>query len=118
MSLTALGALVLTGCVVREDYGYRRRAVVVEPAPVVVAPAPAPQAEVVVTEAPPPPQVEVVTVSPGPEFLWIGGVWAWHGRWVWEPGHWARPPRHGAHWYAPHYVYRNGAHIWVQGGWR
>lgn len=121
VGLAALSTLVLAGCVVREEYGYRRhgyvvRETVVAPAPVVVAPAP--PAEVVVTEAPPAPQVEVVTVSPGPGFIWVGGIWAWHGRWVWESGHWARPPHPGMRWEGGHYYYRGGRHVWIAGGWR
>jgi len=50
--------------------------------------------------------------------VWIPGVWVWHGRWVWETGRWSLPPRRGAVWVPHHYVYRNGVHIWVQGGWR
>lgn len=115
VSLAALSMFVLSGCVVRERYGYGRHGYVVRET--VVAPVP-PPAEVVVTEAPPPAQVEVIPVRPGPEFVWVGGVWAWHGRWVWEAGRWDRPPRPGVHWVAGRYYYRGGRHVWVAGGWR
>ncbi len=105
--LIALGSTLLSGCVVRERTVYRQA-----PPPAVVG------QEVVVTEAPPPPIVETVTVSPGPGFLWIGGVWAWHGHWVWERGHWGRPPHPGAVWVAHRYEYRNGVHVFIRGGWR
>ena len=66
-----------------------------------------------------PPYVEVQTVSPGPDFVWIGGLWVWGGgRWVWERGHWDRPPHPGAVWVPHRYVYRNGRHVFVRGGWR
>ena len=103
-----LAGLVMSGC----DVYVRppaERVVVAEPGGVVVA------------EAPPaaPPFVEVETVSPGPDYVWIGGVWMWGGnRWVWERGHWDRPPRHGAVWVPHRYEYRNGRHVFIRGGWR
>lgn len=104
--LVVVGTSMLTGCVVHERVVYRQR-----PAAVV-------DNEVVVTEAPPPPIVEETVVAPGPGFVWVGGVWAWHGRWVWEKGHWAHPPRPGAVWVAPRYVVHGGRRVWVRGGWR
>ena len=105
--LLATGAVLVSGCVVRERTVYRRPY-----APVVV------DQEVVVDGAPPPVVVETQTISPGPDFIWIGGVWAWHGRWVWEGGHWGRPPHPGAVWVAHRYEYRNGVHVFIRGGWR
>lgn len=101
-------ALLTSGCVYRERVVYR------QPPPG----APAIDQEVVVNEAPPPDVVETVTVSPGPGFIWVGGYWGWHGHWVWAPGHWARPPYRGAVWVPHRYVYRNGVHVYVRGGWR
>jgi len=109
--LVLAGAFLASGCVVRERVVYR------QPPAQVVATEPA-GTEVTVTEAPPPPIVETVAVSPGPAFVWIDGVWAWHGRWVWEGGHWAHPPRPGAVWVPHRYEYRNGVHVFVRGGWR
>ena len=81
-----------------------------------------PAAEVEVSSAPPPPPavVDVETPMPGPDFVWIGGVWVWGpgGRWVWEKGHWDHPPHPGAVWVAHSYAYRNGRHVFVRGGWR
>jgi hypothetical protein len=105
--LIAIGSILVSGCVVRERTVYRQA-----PPPATVG------TEVTVTEAPPPPIVETVTVSPGPAFIWIGGVWAWHGHWVWEAGRWARPPHPGAVWVAHRYEYRNGVHVFIRGGWR
>lgn len=108
--LASAGAL-LGGCVIREY-------AVAPPPPVVVAPAPVVGTEIVATEPAPAPIVEAVTVAPAAGLLWIPGVWVWEGRWIWEGGRWARPPFPGAAW-APHrYVYRNGVHVFVRGGWR
>ncbi len=111
--LTAGVSLLATGCVVREEVRYRN-----PPPAVVVQPGPVASGEVVVNGAPPDPIVEVQPLAPDPTFVWIGGFWAWHGRWVWEAGHWGHPPHPGAVWYGPHYVYRGGRHVWVRGYWR
>ena|ERR1041385_6707971 len=103
--LLPIVALLLGGCIVRERVVYRSRPPIVEN-------------EVVVADAPPAPIVEETVVAPGPGFVWVGGAWVWHGRWVWEHGHWARPPHPGAVWVAPRYVFRGGRHVWVRGGWR
>jgi hypothetical protein len=104
-------SLLATGCVVGVR-GPRVGVAVVAPAPVVVA------GEVEVGGAPPAPVVETVTVAPDPAFVWIGGAYIWRGGWVWEPGHWARPPHRGAVWVAHRYVYHNGRHVFVRGYWR
>lgn len=101
-------ALLTAGCVYRERVVYR------QPPPGAVVTG----QEVVVTEAPPEPIVETVAVAPGPSFIWIGGAWVWRGHWVWSHGYWAHPPRHGTVWVPHRYVYRNGVHVWVRGGWR
>lgn len=77
-----------------------------------------PAAEVEVSAAPPPVQVDAVTPTPGPDFVWIGGVWVWGpgGNWVWQAGHWDRPPHPGAVWVA--HRYDGGRHVFVRGGWR
>lgn len=106
MLLLPAASFLLASCV------YHERGVYSEPAP------PAAGTEIVVNDAPPPPVVEEVTISPGPEFVWVGGFWVWRGHWVWEHGHWARPPRAGAVWITPRYIYRDGRHIYIHGGWR
>ena len=79
-----------------------------------------PAAEVEVGGAPPTAQMDVEGPMPGPGYVWIGGVWTWGpgGRWVWERGHWDRPPHPGAVWVPHRYEYRNGRHVFVRGGWR
>jgi hypothetical protein len=114
--LASASSLLVSGCVVRERVVYRPPPP--PPAPVVVVPEPVVAGEIFVTAAPPPPIVEQVTVSPGPAFVWIGGNWVWHGKWMWERGHWARPPHPGAVWVPHRYVYRNGRHVFINGGWR
>jgi hypothetical protein len=77
-----------------------------------------PVGEVDVVGDPPEPIVEDVTPAPGLGFVWIGGAWAWHDRWVWEAGRWDRPPHPGAVWVPHRYVVHNGRHVFIQGGWR
>jgi hypothetical protein len=89
------------------------------PVPVPVpAPGVAVSGEIEVNAAPPAPLVEVVPPTPGVDFVWIPGAWGWHDRWVWERGHYDRPPHPGAVW-APHrYEYREGKHMYRHGDWR
>jgi len=80
-----------------------------------------PTAEVAVSSAPPPPpaEVDIQSPAPGPDFVWIGGVWVWGpGGWGWERGHWDRAPFRGAVWVPHHYEYRGGRHVFVRRGWR
>ena len=58
---------------------------------------PVPQAEIVTRETPPPPVAEQIYAAPGPDFVWIGGHWAWHRHWLWIRGHWGsiRAPTSG-----------------------
>lgn len=111
--VVSAGSLLLSGCVYQERVAYRQP----PPSATVVTEQPGSQ-EIVVTEAPPAPLVEAVPVAPGPGFIWIGGCWVWRSHWVWERGHWARPPHHGAVWVPHRYVYRNGVHVFISGGWR
>ena len=64
----------------------------------------APQATtVVVAQPPPPPPAETIVIAPGSDYVWIGGEWAWNGRWIWVAGHWGYPPAPRA--------------VWVRGYW-
>ena len=120
------GALLAVGCVVQERPG--RNPVpppvtyVTPPPPVVVPPPSAPvvlaPGEVVVTAEPPAPYVEAYPVVIRPGFLWVPGVWSWHGHWVWERGHWVHPPHRGAVWVPGRYERRGGVRVYVAGGWR
>jgi hypothetical protein len=109
LPILGISIFVMAGCAPAH-----RERVVVRTAPAVVEPAP-----VIVAEPPPPPTTEVITVSPGPEYVWIQGYWGWRGnRWVWERGHWERPPRAHAVWVPGHYYVRDNHHHWVPGHWR
>lgn len=74
-------------------------------------------AEVEVVGEAPTPLVEEVGPCPSPGFVWIGGAWVWQGRWEWEKGRWEHPPHPGAVWVPHRYVYHNGKHTFVRGGW-
>ena len=106
VAAVAGSVLLLAGCTIREVH--------YQPAPAPVAV----QSEIDVSSAPPAPIVEEVAVSPGPGFVWIGGDWAWNGRWVWERGRWDHRPRAGVVWVPHRYEYRNGRHVWARGHWR
>jgi hypothetical protein len=76
--LAATGAILIGGCVVREE---PRRRVYVESTP---APAP-----VVVEEGPPAGYVEVVPASPGPDFIYEpSGYFFVDGHRHWRRGYW------------------------------
>lgn len=121
--MVVTGGLLATGCVVRERPVY-------QPAPPPVAyvpppaPAPAPPSvvlapgEVVVETPPPAPYVEPYPVVVRPGFLWVPGAWSWHGRWVWERGHWAHPPHRGQVWVGGRYETRGNVRVYIGGGWR
>ena len=55
---------------------------------------------------------------PGPGFIWIGGYWHWNGRWVWNRGHYERPPHAGAAWVRARYENHGGRRVYVHGYWR
>ena len=74
--------------------------------------------EIIVPTAPPLPVTEEVTVSPGAGYIWVGGAWNWVGHWVWESGHWARPPRPGMIWVPNQFEYRAGKRVFTRGGWK
>jgi hypothetical protein len=73
---------------------------------------------IVASEGPPPPQVEVVPTAPGPAHVWVGGYWGWHGRWVWEPGHWVLRPHARAVWVPGHWSHGRRGWAWTPGHWR
>jgi hypothetical protein len=113
-TLMVFGAALLNGCIYEEP---PPREVVVQPGTTVVEGGYPVGSEVVADQAPPDPIVEVVPASPGVDFIWIPGVWIWQGRWVWTRGHWDRPPRAGMIWAPNRYEFRNGAHVFIRGGW-
>jgi len=95
-------------------------AVASEPPPVVSVYAEAPlvqPAPLLVPWAPPPMLVQAPPPSPFADAVWIGGYWAWQGRWVWSAGYWAPPPRPGYFWVEPYYEHRGSAVVFVNGFW-
>jgi hypothetical protein len=85
----------------------------------VQTPAPPPvSAEVVVNEAPPAPPREMIVVAPGPDYVWVPGYYAWHGRWVWMRGAWVVRPRPHAVWVSGHWAPRAHGYVWTGGHWR
>jgi hypothetical protein len=99
-----------------------RQAVGVKTAPardkIIVAKAASPRSETVVTDAPPTPHVEVVGAPPGAEYVWMPGVWQWHGAWVWAPGRWGVPPRPNAVWVTGQWTRTGQSWTWIRGYWR
>jgi hypothetical protein len=71
----------------------------------------------VVESEPPPARYEVVTESPGVDFVWVGGYWAWHGGWVWTPGYWHHGYGSGWGWRSGVWVSVGGRSRWRAGGW-
>jgi hypothetical protein len=73
---------------------------------------------VIVREAPPPIIVERRPPMPGQGHIWIDGYWNWNGRqYVWEPGHWAVPPRERVIWIAPRYERHEQGYRYMPGRW-
>lgn len=68
----------------------------------------------------PAPQAEVIPPAPGSVavWYWVPGDWAWHGRWVWRGGYWARRPHPGAVWVRGGWVWRHHHRVWVGGYWQ
>lgn len=49
----------------------------------------------VVGPLPPPPPPQQIVVAPGPDYVWVEGVWLWLGsRWIWHHGYWHQPKDH------------------------
>ena len=83
-----------------DDYVARPAHVVTQPVTIAVAPPPP------VDEQPPP--------EPYAGAVWMAGYWDWRadlGRYVWDAGHWAAPPRTGVVYMPPSW------HASVHGGW-
>jgi hypothetical protein len=81
-----------------------------------------PQEVVEVAVAPPeamPNEIILERERPSPDYIWIGGFWAWHGgRHDWVKGHWELPPRHGAVWIAPRWEASPHGFRFVAGYWQ
>ena len=67
--------------------------------------------------APPPLVVENPPLPPAPEAVWVGSYWVWRGGWWWVHGRWVLPPRPRHAWVPPYYELRRGLVIFVDGYW-
>ena len=68
---------------------------------------------------PPPARAEVYGVAPGPGFVWVTGYWGWRGgRYAWEPGRWARPPRPRSVWVPGYWEGHHNRYRYHEGHWR
>jgi hypothetical protein len=84
-----------------------------------LAGSPAEGAHVYVKVAPPAPRVEVRVVAPSAGHVWIGGYHRWNGTaYVWFPGRYELPPRHGQVWVPGHWANNKHGHYWVEGHWK
>jgi len=75
-------------------------------------------AQIYVRVGPPPaPRREYEPPRPHPGYVWIGGHWAWRGRWVWTGGYWSGR-RRGCGWVPGHWVRTWRGYSWRDGFWR
>jgi hypothetical protein len=91
----------------------------VETAPVAPA-APVAEGDVVVDPPPPPPPVAEAppAAAPAPGMVWVNGAHRWDGHaYVWEKGHYDRPPRPEARFVQGHWEARGRGKVWVNGHW-
>jgi len=81
--------------------------------------APAADGEVVVADPPPPPAPVVEPPpppAPAPDMIWVAGAHRWDGRgYVYDRGHYERPPRAGSRYVAGHWEARGRGKVWVNG---
>jgi hypothetical protein len=74
---------------------------------------------VTVSTPPPAARVEVISTSPGPDYVWIGGHWGWHGtEYVWVDGRWDRPPKPRSKWVPGKWKHTNRGWVWKEGHWK
>jgi hypothetical protein len=100
----ALGSLVLTDCSIEV-----REPPQIEPRPAVYPRPP----------QPPPPEAEQQRPPPSAaDAIWVSGHQRWNGEgYVWEPGHYERPPIPGAHFIAGRWQRQDGGYVWVEEHW-
>lgn len=72
--------------------------------------------------ADPPPlaQSEVMVESPGPDYVWVAGYWAWRPGdtpHTWVKGHWERPPHPHATWVQPRWERHGKGYLFIRGSW-
>jgi hypothetical protein len=80
--------------------------------------APASQGDVYVGAPPPPLPPEVAPPPPAPGAVWVAGAHRWDGHgYVYEKGHYDRPPRPNARYEQGHWEQRGNGKAWVNGHW-
>jgi len=78
-----------------------------------------PQPSVAVVQMPPAVIVEPRPYSPGGNYRWVEGYWAWRGdRYVWQRGYWVVPPRGYREWVPPRYEPYGRGYRYTPGYWR
>src|SRR5262249_53859117 len=69
-------------------------------------------------EPPPPPRVERRIPPPREGMIYREGHYAYrNGAYVWVDGGWIDPPYEASTWVPGHWVDRAGRHIWIDGHW-
>jgi glyoxylase-like metal-dependent hydrolase (beta-lactamase superfamily II) len=76
-------------------------------------------AEAEIRAAPPAVIVEERPAPPSGEYIWIDGYWHWDARqYIWQTGHWDRPPHANFIWVAPRYERHEQDYRYTPGQWR
>ena len=72
-----------------------------------------------VVREPPGERVEVIPVTPGTEYIWVKGHWAWrHNDYEWIPGHWVVPERGFREWVPGRWERERRGWYYIEGRWR
>ena len=72
-----------------------------------------------VQREPPPMRAEVIAESPGNEYVWVNGYWAWRGNdYEWVSGRWMRPEGGRRVWEPAHWEHERRGWFFVEGHWR
>jgi hypothetical protein len=67
---------------------------------------------------PPGARVEVIAASPGSDYAWVQGHWAWRrNEYAWEPGHYVRIERGYRQWVSGHWAHDRHGWYYVEGRW-
>jgi hypothetical protein len=73
---------------------------------------------VTVGTPPPPALVEVQPIVPFYGAVWIDGHYSHeHGRYIWMPGRYVKPPRHGSRWIPGYWEKHHRGWKWHPGYW-
>ena len=68
---------------------------------------------------PPVERVEVIPATPGTEYVWVKGHWAWRRNdYEWIPGHWVVPERGYRQWVAGRWAHDRYGWYFIEGHWR